>query len=131
MTTRLYEPPSTATPKEDTTNPMKTRTPESFGLEGWLESTRVTLPLHAVSVRADVAAGFANVEIDQLFRQNNTQPLDCRYLFPLPSDAAAYRCEMRVNDRLVLAKVEERSVAEKLFQKAKAEGRRTARTFSA
>lgn len=99
---------------------------EPFGLEGWLESTRVLLPLRSVSVNAEVAAGFATVEMDQLFEQSNENPLDCRYVFPLPADAAVYRCEMHVNGRMILAKVEERSAARKLYNKAKAEGRRAA-----
>ncbi len=111
---------------------MKNRnvTSEPFGLEAWLEKSRVVLPLRGLSVRADIAAGFADVEVDQLFEQNNDQPLDCRYLFPLPADAAAYRCEMRVNGRVIIAKTEKRSEARKLFKQAKARGRRAALTES-
>ena len=111
---------------------MKNRTtnPEPFGLEAWLEKSRIVLPLRGLSVRADITAGFADVEVDQLFEQNNDQPLDCRYLFPLPADAAAYRCEMRVNGRVIIAKTEKRSEARKLFKQAKARGRRAALTES-
>ena len=107
---------------------MKNRTtdPETIGLEAWLEDTRVVLPLRAISVRADITAGFADVAVDQLFEQNNTQPLDCRFLFPLPANAAAYRCEMHVNGRVILAKVEERAAARKHFKELKASGRRAA-----
>lgn len=97
-----------------------------FGLEAWLEATRIRLPLREVVVRADVAAGFASAEIDMLFEQNNTEALDCRFVFPLPSAAAVHRCEMHVNGRVVLARVEERSEAEALYKKAKREGRRAA-----
>jgi len=103
---------------------------EPFGLEAWLEKSRVILPLRGLSVRADITAGFADVEVDQLFEQNNDKPLDCRYLFPLPADAAVYRCEMRVNGRIVAAKTEKRSEAIKQFKKAKARGRRAALTES-
>jgi Ca-activated chloride channel homolog len=103
---------------------------EPFGLEAWLEKSRIVLPLRGLSVRADITAGFADVEVDQLFEQNNDQPLDCRYLFPLPADAAAYRCEMRVNGRVIIAKTEKRSEAIKLFKQAKARGRRAALTES-
>ena len=103
---------------------------EPFGLEAWLEKSRIVLPLRGLSVRADVAAGFADVEVDQLFEQNNAQPLDCRYLFPLPADSAVYRCEMRVNGRVIIAKTEKRSEALKLFKQAKARGRRAALTES-
>lgn len=103
---------------------------EPFGLEAWLEKTRVVLPLRGLSVRADITAGFADVEVDQLFEQNNEQPLDCRFLFPLPADSAVYRCEMRVNGRVVMAKTEKRSEARKLFKQAKARGWRAALTES-
>jgi Ca-activated chloride channel family protein len=107
---------------------MKNRTTDSdtIGLEAWLEDTRIILPLRAVSVHADITAGFAEVAVDQLFEQNNTQPLDCRFLFPLPANAAAYRCEMHVNGRVILAKVEERAAARKHFKELKASGRRAA-----
>jgi Ca-activated chloride channel family protein len=104
----------------------RTTTPETIGLEAWLDNTRVILPLRAVSVHADITAGFADVAVDQLFEQTNTQPLDCRFLFPMPADAAAYRCEMHVNGRVILAKVEERSAARQHFKKLKASGRRAA-----
>jgi Ca-activated chloride channel family protein len=104
----------------------RTTTPETIGLEAWLDNTRVILPLRAVSVHADITAGFADVAVDQLFEQTNTQPLDCRFLFPLPADAAAYRCEMHVNGRVILAKVEERSAARQHFKQLKASGRRAA-----
>ena len=111
---------------------MKNRTtnPEPFGLEAWLEKSRIVLPLRGLSVRADITVGFADVEVDQLFEQNNAQPLDCRYLFPLPADAAVYRCEMRVNGRVIIAKTEKRSEALKLFKQAKARGWRAALTES-
>jgi Ca-activated chloride channel family protein len=111
---------------------MKNRTTDSepFGLEAWLDKSRIVLPLRGLSVRADITAGFADVEVDQLFEQNNAQPLDCRYLFPLPADSAVYRCEMRVNGRVIIAKTEKRSDARKLFKQAKARGRRAALTES-
>ena len=111
---------------------MKNRTtdPDTIGLEAWLEDTRIVLPLRGLSVRADITAGFADVEVDQLFEQNNAQPLDCRYLFPLPADSAVYRCEMRVNGRVIIAKTEKRSEALKLFKQAKARGWRAALTES-
>jgi len=97
-----------------------------FGLEAWLESTRIMLPLRGMEIRSDVFTGFAHVEIEQVFIQSNSQPLDCRYVFPLPADAAVHRCEMHVNGRIVLARVEEKDEAERLYKKAKSEGRRAA-----
>jgi Ca-activated chloride channel family protein len=105
---------------------MNRTAPAPFGLEAWLKSTRIMLPLRGMEIRADVFTGFARVEIDQVFVQSNKQPLDCRYVFPLPADAAVHRCEMHVNGRVVLARVEENAEAERLYKKAKSEGRRAA-----
>jgi len=98
----------------------------SFGLVAWLEETRISLPLKGVECRFDVTAGVASVEIDQIFHQSHRAPLDCTYTFPLPAEAAVYRCEMRVNDRVIAARVEERAEARRIFAEQKAAGRRAA-----
>ncbi len=97
-----------------------------FGLEAWLEATRIMLPLRGMEICADIFSGFARVEIDQVYVQSNNQPLDFRYVFPLPADAAVHRCEMHVNGRVVLARVEALAVAEELYKKAKEAGHRAA-----
>ena len=98
----------------------------AFGLVAWLEQTKITLPLKGVECRFKVCGDVVSVEIDQIFQQNSTRPLDCLYSFPLPTAAAVYRCEMHLNGRVVRAKVEERQAARKLAEEKKAEGYRTA-----
>ncbi|MEO8426180.1 MAG: VIT and VWA domain-containing protein [Verrucomicrobiota bacterium] len=105
--------------------PVPGRT-EGFGLIAWLEKTRIQLPLKGVECRFHVCGDLVSVEIDQIFHQENRQPLDCLYTFPLPDDAAVYRCEMRINDRVILARVEELAHAIKLAHEKKAAGHRTA-----
>jgi Ca-activated chloride channel family protein len=99
---------------------------EAFGLVAWLEKTKITLPLKGVECRFNVCGDVLNVEIDQVFQQNSSQPLDCLYSFPLPASAAVYRCEMHLNGRVVRARVEEREAARKIAEEKKAEGYRTA-----
>ena len=105
--------------------PLPART-EGFGLIAWLEKTRIQLPLKGVECRFRVCGDLVSVEIDQIFHQDNRQPLDCLYTFPLPADAAVYRCEMHVNDRVIVARVEELERAIELAQEKKAAGHRTA-----
>lgn len=105
-------------------NPAIERAP--FGLIAWLEATRVILPLKGVECVFNVCGEVVNVEIDQIFEQNNRQPLDCLYSFPLPAGAAVYRCEMHVNGRVIRARVEERERAREIAQEKKAAGYRTA-----
>src|SRR5215813_2756634 len=101
-----------------------TRSP--FGLMAWLESTRVVLPLKGVECAFHVCGEVIDVEIDQIFEQTNSRPLDCLYSFPLPAGAAVYRCEMHVNGRMIRAQVEERERARELAREKKAAGYRTA-----
>ncbi len=110
-------------------NRITNSTPASstqFGLMAWLEQTRISLPLKGVECRFTVCGDLLNVEIDQIFHQNSSQPLDCVYTFPLPASAAVYRCEMQINQRIIRAKVEEVGRAREIVREKKAAGHRTA-----
>jgi Ca-activated chloride channel family protein len=98
----------------------------AFGLVAWLEMTRVVLPLKGVECRFEVTGGVASVELDQIYHQENAVALDCTYLFPLPAEAAVYRCELIVNGRVIRAIVEEEQAAKKIYAEKKAAGHRVA-----
>jgi Ca-activated chloride channel family protein len=98
----------------------------AFGLVAWLEQTRITLPLKGVVCSFDICGDVAGVEIDQIFQQNSSRPLDCVYSFPLPAAAAVYRCEMHLNGRVITARVEEKQRARELAREKRAAGYRTA-----
>jgi Ca-activated chloride channel family protein len=87
---------------------------------------RTVLPLKSVHYQFVVRGGLAEVQMTQVYRQENEQPLDCEYLFPLPADGAVYRCEAAINGRIIRARIEEREAARRLVAEKKAEGRRTA-----
>jgi len=97
----------------------------AFGLIAWLEQTQIHLPLKAIECRFAVSGAAVDVQIDQIFHQSAGRPLDVTYSFPLPSKAAAYRCEMIVNGRTIRAKVMEQEAAREIARQKKAEGRRT------
>jgi Ca-activated chloride channel family protein len=101
-----------------------------FGLMPVLDATRelprTVLPLKSVRYHFVTRSGLAEVELTQVYLQENSQPRDCEYLFPLPADAAVYRCEATVNGRVIRARIEEKEAARKLAQEKKAEGHRTA-----
>src|SRR5260221_355374 len=77
----------------------------AFGLTTWLEQTQIHLPLKAIECRFDTSGAAVDVQIDQIFHQSAWRPLDVTYSFPLPSKAAAYRCEMIVNGRTIRAEL--------------------------
>ncbi len=97
-----------------------------FGLIAQVGTKRIALPLKLVECDFSVAAGVVEVQMTQVFRQENSKPLDCVYLFPLPSDASVYSCEADMNGRIIRATVKERKEAVKLAEEKKAEGRRVA-----
>lgn len=76
----------------------------SFGLIAWLEPTKISLPLKGVECRFAVCGDLLSVEIDQIFHQNSSRPMDCLYTFPLPGSASVCRCEMHLKDRVIRAK---------------------------
>ena len=84
-----------------------------------VESKRTILPLKSVQCRFLVRGGLAEVEMTQVYRQENAQALDCQYQFPVPADASVYLCEAFVNDRVIRAQVEERQRARQLAQEKK------------
>ena len=95
-------------------------------LDAVLELPRTVLPLKSIRYQFVARGGLAEVLMTQVYCQENSQPLDCEYLFPLPADGAVYRCEAVINGRIIRARIEEREAARKLVEEKKAEGRRTA-----
>jgi Ca-activated chloride channel family protein len=99
---------------------------KTFGLVSLLAQTRITLPLIHIETRFRVTGEFVAVEMDQVFEQTARESLDVTYTFPLPGDAAVYRCEMLVNGRLIRARVMEAEDARRTVAEKKAAGHRTA-----
>ena len=91
-----------------------------------LELSRTVLPLKSVRYHFVARGGMAEVEMVQVYCQENSKPIDCEYLFPLPADGAVYRCEATINGRVICARIEEREAAKKIVEQKKAEGFRTA-----
>ena len=114
--------------KSSRRTPLQTPLEEhgSFGISGWLEETRVALPLKGVESRFDVRGDILNVEIDQIYHQSASRPMDCTYTFPLPAGAAVHCCELHINGRTIRARIEEAHEARRIYVEKKAQGRRAA-----
>ena len=95
-------------------------------LDAALKLPRTVLPLKSVRYHFVARGGMAEVEMVQVYCQENSKPIDCEYLFPLPADGAVYRCEATINGRVICARIEEREAAKKIVEQKKAEGFRTA-----
>jgi Ca-activated chloride channel family protein len=107
-------------------NPPAVPPSTDTGLIAWLEETRIALPLRGVEAHFELTGDLLDVEIDQIYHQNHAFALNVIYSFPLPSGAAVYRCEIRVNERIVSAKIVPLEEARRIAATKKAEGYRTA-----
>ncbi len=58
----------------------------------------------------------------QLYVNDGPKPVNVRYTFPLPSEAAVYACEMWIGDRKIVAKVKPEAEARKEYEEHQREG---------
>ncbi|MBI2263838.1 MAG: VWA domain-containing protein [Armatimonadetes bacterium] len=87
---------------------------------------RIALPLASLNIEARIADRIAEVTMTQVFQNRRTEHLEAVYTFPLPGGAAVSRFEMRVGDRVLLGKVEERGEARRQYKEAVEVGKRAA-----
>ncbi len=67
----------------------------------------------------------ARVSFTQTFKNSSNEFLEAVYVFPLVDDAAVDSMVMEVGDRRIIGKIKEKTQAKKLYQKAKAQGKKT------
>lgn len=91
----------------------------------WQEQKRA-LPLAEVAIKAQVIDNIAGVEMRQRFTNPYSQTLEAVYVFPLAGGAAVRHFEMKVGDRVIIGKVEERGAARRQYAEALAQGQRVA-----
>ena len=81
------------------------------------------LPLKDTSVEINVSGVIADVKVTQSYRNEGSRPINATYLFPASTRAAVYSMRMKIGDQIIYAKIKEREVAKKEFEKAKEEGK--------
>lgn len=84
------------------------------------------LVLRHTEVIAEVHAGLARVTLIQQFQNPYEEPIEAKYLFPLPAGAAVDRMDLTVGDRTIEGWVMERQAALQTYEAAKEDGRRAA-----
>ena len=87
---------------------------------------KATLPLAGVKITAQVADRVATVIMTETFHNPYPEHLEAVYIFPLPGGADVNDFEMRVGNRVIRGKVEERGEARKQYQQAVDSGKRAA-----
>ena len=86
----------------------------------------IVLPLKRTEVTIEVTGAIAQTQVIQRFHNDLNRPLEAIYLFPLPSEAAITDFEIRLKDRVIHSRVQERKEAKITYEKAKAAGKKVA-----
>jgi hypothetical protein len=80
------------------------------------------VPLKQVSVHANIHSFAANVTIKQVFRNDETIPIEAVYCFPIEEQAAIYAFIARIDDREIIAQLKEKKQAQQDYNTALQQG---------
>ncbi|CAF1388833.1 unnamed protein product [Rotaria sordida] len=76
------------------------------------------VPLKLVSINATIRSFAADVKISQIFRNDETTPIEAVYCFPIEEQAAVYSFIARMDDREIIAELKEKQKAQKEYVEA-------------
>jgi Ca-activated chloride channel family protein len=74
-------------------------------------------------IDATVSGSVARVRVTQAFRNTSSQWVEASYLYPLPENGAVDSLKMVVGRRVIIGKIKKREDAQRIYEKAKSEGR--------
>jgi len=80
------------------------------------------VPLKQVSIEASIQSFAADVTIKQVFRNDETTPVEAVYCFPIEEQAAVYAFVARIDDREIVAELKEKEEAQKEYNDALRQG---------
>jgi len=78
------------------------------------------------SVHFSISGIVTQVELTQTFQNQTEDFQEAVYVLPMPDTAAVNEMEMQIGDRVIRAKIKERQAARKVYEQAKAEGKKAA-----
>jgi hypothetical protein len=80
------------------------------------------VPLKRVNIAATIRSFAVNVNITQIFRNDETTPIEAVYCFPVEEQAAIYAFVARIDTREIVAQLKEKKTAQKEYSEALQEG---------
>lgn len=81
------------------------------------------LPLKSTEVEVNIAGVIADVEVKQTYSNTGKKPIEAIYIFPASTRAAVYNMIMKIDEREIVAIIEEKQAARKMYENAKNEGK--------
>ena len=109
-----------------------TQSPARAAPEGGLFETTApngahhSLPAVESAVHLEVAGLSARATVNQSFLNPSDRFIEAAYVFPLPDGAAVDGLEIRIGERVIRGEIQEREVAQELYEQAHSEGRKAA-----
>jgi Ca-activated chloride channel homolog len=82
-----------------------------------------SFPLKSTNVTANISGVIADVTVIQVYENKGTSPIHAKYIFPGSTRAAVHGMRIRIRDKAVVARIQERKKAAKEFEEAKAAGK--------
>jgi Ca-activated chloride channel family protein len=95
---------------------------QAFGLYLTTESKNIPLPLAQTKVSGTVLGFVAHVKVTQVYVNPYDAVIEATYVFPLPEEAAVNSMIMHLSDRDVVAEIQEKEKAQKIYEDAVARG---------
>jgi Ca-activated chloride channel family protein len=84
------------------------------------------LPLKSTRVEVRIAGVIADVTVTQHYRNEGRRPIEARYVFPGSTRAAVHAMQVRLGDRVLHARIEEKQRARIRHEAARREGKTSA-----
>ncbi|CAF4432940.1 unnamed protein product [Rotaria sp. Silwood2] len=88
----------------------------------FLTQEQVFVPLKRVNVEVTIPSFAADVIITQVFRNDEKQPIEAVYCFPIEEQAAIYSFTARIDDREIVAQLKEKKEAQQEYNNALQQG---------
>lgn len=85
------------------------------------------IPLMKTTTDVEISGTIALVKVTQVYQNNDKVPIDATYVFPLSTQAAVHKMQMKIGERIVNAKIFKKNEAQKVYDKAVKEGKRAAK----
>lgn len=108
----------------DDSEAVQTESPYFFINSNDPETDR--LPLKSTKVDVHIVGMIADVTIKQVYRNEGKRTIEARYVFPSSSQSAVYAMTVRLQDRLLTARLREKQQAKQEYETAKSEGKTAA-----
>jgi len=81
------------------------------------------LPLKSTEVDVSITGVIADVEVRQVYANTGQRPIEAKYVFPGSTRAAVHGMRMTIGERVIVAEIEEKQEAKRIYDQAKEAGK--------